>query len=161
MDVHTDHKPHESIYTKHIFAAPPRLARILIRIQQYDVSIKYVPGSDVKLADALSRVNPSNTGPILGIDMYVHEVHMHLNASPIRIVEIRMETSNYSTLHAQCEIISLGWPENIAHCPALSMPFCNFRDELGVEDERSTHNLAKVPTRRSTRTDPLCTSGCR
>ena len=59
VEVHTDHKPLESIYTKHLFAAPPRLARMLLRIQQYDVSIKYVPGSDVKLADALSRVNLS------------------------------------------------------------------------------------------------------
>ena len=41
VEVHTDHKPLESIYTKHLFAAPPRLARMLLRIQQYDVSIKY------------------------------------------------------------------------------------------------------------------------
>ena len=134
MDVHTDHKSLESIYTKHLFAAPPRLARMLLRIQQYDVSIKYVPGSDVKLADVLSRVNPCNTGPIRGIDLSVHEVHMHLNASPTRIVEIRMETSKDSTLHALCDIISLGWPENRAHCPKHLMPFWNFRDELSVED---------------------------
>ena len=50
VEVHTDHKPLETIYTKHHFAAPPRLARMLLRIQQYDVSIKCVPGSDVKLA---------------------------------------------------------------------------------------------------------------
>ena len=60
---------------------------------------------------------------------------MHLNASPIRIVEIRMETSKDNTLHALCEIISLGWPENRAHCPAHMMLFWNFRDELCVEDE--------------------------
>ena len=81
MDVHTDHKPLESIYTKHIFAAPPRLARMLLRIQLYDVSIKYIPGSDVKPADALSRVNPCSTGPIRGIDLSVHEVHMHLKGA--------------------------------------------------------------------------------
>ena len=132
--MHTDHKPLESIYTKHLFAAPPRLARMILRIQQYDVSIKYVPGSDVKLADALSRVNPYNTGPIRGLDLSVHEVHMHLNANPTRIVEIRMETSKYSTLHALCQIISLGCPENRAHCPTHLMPFWNFRDELSVED---------------------------
>ena len=134
VEVHTDHKPLESIYTKHLFAAPPRLARILLRIQQYDVSIKYVPCSDVKLADALSRVSPCNTGPIRGLDLSLHEVHMHLNTSPTRIVEIRMETSKDSTLHTLCEIISLGWPENRAHCPTHLMPFWNFRDELSVED---------------------------
>ena len=81
VEVHMDHKPLEFIYTKHLFAAPPSLARRLLRIQQYDVSIKYVHGSDVKLADALSRVNQCNTGPIRGLDLSVHEVHMHLNAS--------------------------------------------------------------------------------
>ena len=96
VEVHTDHEPVESIYTKHFFAAPS----MLLRIQQYDVSVKFVPGSEVKLTDALTRVNPCNTGPIRGFDLCVHEVHMHLNASPTRIVEIRMETSKYSTLHA-------------------------------------------------------------
>ena len=134
VEVHTDHKPRESIYIKHLFAAPPRLARMLLRIQQYHVSIKYVPGSDVKLADALSRVNPCNTGPIRCLDLSVHELHMHLNASPTRIVEIRMETSKDSTLHALCEIISIGWLENRAHCPTHLMPFWNVRDELSVED---------------------------
>ena len=134
MEVHTGHKPVESIYTKHLFAAPPRLAGMLLRIQQYDVSTKYVPGSDVKLADALSRVNPCNTGHIRGLDLSVREVHMHLNASPTRIVEIRLETSKYSTLHALCEIISLGWPENTSHSPTHLMPFWNFRDKLSDED---------------------------
>ena len=93
-----------------------------------------MPGSDVKLADALSRVNPCNTGPIRGLDLHVQEVRMHLNASPTRIVEIRMETSKDRTLQALCEIISLGWPDNRAHCPAHLMHFWNFRDELSVED---------------------------
>ena len=107
---------------------------MILRIQQYDVSIKYVPGSDVKLADALSRLNPCNTVPIRCLYMSVHEVIMHLNASPTHIMKIRMETSKDSTLHALSEIISLGWQENRAHCPAHLMPFWNFRDELSVED---------------------------
>ena len=45
-----------------------------------------------------------------------------------------METSKDSTLHALCDIISLGWPQNRAHCHTHLMPFWNFRDELSVED---------------------------
>ena len=45
-----------------------------------------------------------------------------------------MDTSKDSTLHALCEIISLGWPENRAHFPAHLMPFWNFRVELSIED---------------------------
>ena len=107
---------------------------MLLRIQQYDVSIKYVAGSDVKLADALSRVNPCNTGPSRGLALSVHEVHMLLNASPTRMVDIRMETSKDSTLHALCEIISPGWPENRAHCRRTLCPSGIFRNELSVED---------------------------
>ena len=40
MEVHTDNKPLESINNKHLFAAPPRLTRMLFRIQQYEVNIK-------------------------------------------------------------------------------------------------------------------------
>ena len=77
----------------------------------------------------------TRTGHIRVLDLSVHEEHiMHLNASPVRIVEIRMETSKESNLHALCEIISLGWPENRAHCQTHLMPFWNFRDELSVED---------------------------
>ena len=134
VDVHTDHKPLEAISGKHLINAPPRLARMLLRIRQYDATIKYVPGRDIPLADALSRVNPCNTGPIEGIDLSVHETHMYLNASPARITQIRDETENDGTLHALREIISHGWPESRAQCPVHLMDFWNFRDELNVED---------------------------
>ena len=93
-----------------------------------------MPGRDIPLADTLSRVNPCNTGPIEGIDLSVHETHMHLNASPARITQIRDETENDGTLHALREIISHGWPESRAQCPVHLMDFWNFRDELNVED---------------------------
>ena len=171
VEVHTDHKPLESIYTKHLFAAPPRLAHMLLRIKQFDVSIKYVPGSDVKLADTLSRANPCNTGGIRGLDLSVHELHVHLNASPTRIVEIRMETSKDITLHALCETISIGWPENRAHYPARLMPFWNFRDELSVEHglipkgqriilPKSLHAAGPLCTPRSRKMQASCKGRC-
>ena len=88
-------------------AAPPRLVSMLLCIHAtpYKVNMKYVPGSDVKMGDVLSRVNPRNTCPIRGLAMSAHEVHVHLNASPTLIVETRMETSKDSTLHALCDIL--------------------------------------------------------
>ena len=64
IDVHTDHKPLKAISGKHLVNASPKLARILLQIRQYDTTIKYMPGRDIPLADALSRVNPCNTGHI-------------------------------------------------------------------------------------------------
>ena len=37
--------------------APPSLQRVLLTIQPYDFEIKYIPGKEVALADAVSRVN--------------------------------------------------------------------------------------------------------
>ena len=45
--VHTDYKPLEAIFKKHLTSAPPRISRMMLRIQKYDVQIKYVPGKDV------------------------------------------------------------------------------------------------------------------
>ena len=69
VEVHTGHKLLDSIYTKQLFGDSPGLARMLLRIQQYDVNIRNISGSDVKLADALSRVNPCDTRHIRGLDV--------------------------------------------------------------------------------------------
>ncbi|CAB4009058.1 Hypothetical predicted protein [Paramuricea clavata] len=54
VTVETDHKPLEAIFKKHLSCAQPRIARMMLRIQKYDVVIKYVPGKEIPLADALS-----------------------------------------------------------------------------------------------------------
>ena len=64
VTIETDHKPLESIFKKHLSSAPPRIARMMLRIQKYDVDIKYVPGKETPLADALSRLNPCNTDTV-------------------------------------------------------------------------------------------------
>ena len=47
VTIETDHKPLESITRKHLTNAPPRLVRMLFRIQKYDFTVKYVPGKDI------------------------------------------------------------------------------------------------------------------
>jgi len=56
--VESDHKPLEMIHLKNLTAAPPRLQRMLLRLQGYDMAIKYKPGTEMRLADPLSRLNP-------------------------------------------------------------------------------------------------------
>ena len=55
--VESDHKPLEAIFKKHLSSAPPRIARMMLRIQKYDAQMKYVPGKDISVADALSRIS--------------------------------------------------------------------------------------------------------
>ena len=87
----SDHKPLEAIFKKHLSSAPPHLARMLLRIQKYDVQIKYLPGKDIPVADALSRISSCPGEGVQGLDISVHEVHLHLNASPTRVFQIQEE----------------------------------------------------------------------
>ena len=56
--VESDHKTLEMIHLKNLTTAPPRLQRMLLRIQGYDFTIKYKPCTEVLLADPMSRLNP-------------------------------------------------------------------------------------------------------
>ena len=55
VTVQTDHKPLESILKRPLMDAPRRLQRLLLRMQRYDFRLVYVPGSQLPIADVLSR----------------------------------------------------------------------------------------------------------
>ena len=79
----SDHKPLEDIHLKYLSDAPPRLQRLLLKLQPYDITIKYVPGSHVPVADPLSRGSLSGRTEITGLDVTKHEIthdlsHIHV-----------------------------------------------------------------------------------
>ena len=69
VTVESDHKPLESIHMKHITSAPRRLQKMLLRLQPYNITIKYSPGKDLKLADPLSRLSPEPAKAIPGMEI--------------------------------------------------------------------------------------------
>ena len=60
ITVESDHKPLEAILKKPIHQAPLRLQRMILRIKPYAVNVKYLPGSQLILADSRS---PEHTYP--------------------------------------------------------------------------------------------------
>ena len=54
-DVETDHKPLQYILNKPLHEAPLRLQKMMLILQRYYVKVKYVPGTELSVADALSR----------------------------------------------------------------------------------------------------------
>ena len=49
--IESDHKPLENVQNENIAPAPPRLQRMLLRLQLYDAKIKYRPGIEMKIPD--------------------------------------------------------------------------------------------------------------
>ena len=69
----SDHKPLEMKHQKSLASAPPRLQRMLLQLQRYDVTIRYRPGKEMLLTDALSRC-PSRASGEIKLDMRVNYI---------------------------------------------------------------------------------------
>ena len=72
----TDHKPLEMNAKKPLVAAPKRLQRLMMRLMQYDVEIKYRRGPDMYLADTLSRAYLPHEHHPEKADQEVERIHL-------------------------------------------------------------------------------------
>ena len=75
----TYHKPLEAMHLKYLSVGPPRLQRLLLKLQPYNITIKYVPGKKVPVADALNRISLSDKTEISGLDITIHDMTTTLN----------------------------------------------------------------------------------
>ena len=127
----TDHKPLVSICQKPLAKAPQQLQNLLLRAQQYDFSIKYKPGKEIPLADALLRA-PTNK-PEAEELMIVTNLTIH----PIkdrRLSEIRSKTLEDPIMKILAEVIATGWLSDKRLLPDSLKPFFDYRDEFTAQD---------------------------
>ena len=128
--IESDHKPLEMIHKKNLGAAPPRLQRMLLETQGYEMQIKYRPGSEITLVDRLSRLPNTKQNKGINLDIKIQMVQF----SDDKVTTIKTETRSDPVLSALLEAITVGWPEK-RH--KLSLPlrtYWGYRDELSVED---------------------------
>jgi hypothetical protein len=98
--VESDHKPLEAIMKKTLCNAPPRLSRMLLQLQHFDIEVVHVKGKNIPLGDALSRNFMPQTYPDLveGLDVHVHTVLKMLPVSDQKIDQLRTATRNDSQM---------------------------------------------------------------
>ena len=128
--VQNDHKPLEMIQRKPIQAAPPRLQRMLLKLQKYDYTIQYIPGKDMVLADRLSRF-PSCTenSPII---LHHNNHTIKFNSECLNIIRGATERDPiHSTLY---RLTLNGWPENFRSVPHIARHFWSYHNQLSVEN---------------------------
>ena len=121
----TDHKPLEDIHPKHLSDAPPRLQRLLLKLQPYDITIKYVPGQKVLVADALSRVSPSGKIEIKGLDVTIDDLNTTLNH--VQVEAIQKATTEDQVLQILMQQMMQGWPDHIKLLPVALKSFWQLR----------------------------------
>ena len=131
--VHTDHKPLESIVKKALHRAPKRLQGMMIRLQKYDLEVRYERGNKMFLADTLCRAYlPSCTQA----ESEFETINMmnYLPISEARLLQIQRETEKDESLQALKAVIQQGWPEHKSALPPVVSPYFNMRDEMSVQD---------------------------
>ena len=131
----TDHKPLISISKKALVNAPPHLQRLLLRLNNYNTSLQWIPGKEMIFADHLSRnigVKQSEDPTCKGLDLKIQDVY--LNTSNERCMSLAKETDKDETLVTLKNVIIKGWPSTRNECPQNLRKFWTFRDELSILD---------------------------
>ena len=118
ITVETDHQPLTSIWKKTIAISSPRLQRLLLKLAQYDVHIKYLRGKENVTTDALSRVASLKSehidcsNSLSKIEKIpVHQITQTALASPERLQELREVTERDPSLRILAKTVHEGWPK--------------------------------------------------
>ena len=128
--VETDHCPLIAISRKHLCDAQPRLLRLLLRIQKYDLKLEYTPGKLLVVADTLSRAfSPKQVASRTESEVHVHvrAIKSGLPVSERKWEELAAATENDSVLQR----LICGITEGEARC---RNPYVTFVYELSVVD---------------------------
>ena len=125
----SDHKPLEMIAIKNLVNAPPRLQRMLLELQRYDVTIKYRPGKEMQLVDALSSC-PARASQEIKLDMRVD----YIAFTKPWIEKLKESPQRDPILARVYQLTQQGWPHQRRHVPCLARRYWDFRDELSTDD---------------------------
>ena len=126
--VESDHKLLEMIALKNLVATPPRMQRMLLRLQPFNCTIKYRPGREMLLADALSWL-PSPANTTIELDMQID----HHGFTKERIRQISVETATDPILAIVHNFTQDGWPTRRNRVPRIVRQYWDQPDELSTD----------------------------
>ena len=138
--VENDHKPLETIMKKTIDKVPPRLQRMMLCLQPYDLTVKYVPGKFMYIADTLSRayLTAERADDCVGLEhdleYVVHTVIQNLPVATSKLTEFKEATALDSTLQTVVRYCQHEWPRSQKNVPVECRKYWHIRDSFYVCD---------------------------
>ena len=129
----TDQKLLDTILSKSLNQATPRLLQILIRSFAYHFTVRYIPGVTNQLEDGLSRLG-GQKDTIKLPKLHIHQITSQLNARSDSLNYIRVAAQEDDKLTLLKHTIMHGWPSTIREVPSKIQAHQTFREELAVED---------------------------
>ena len=136
MNVETDHQPLETIMKKPLDSAPKRLQGMLLRLQKYDLRVKYKKGRHMYIADTLSRAYLDQVHTCHSVtDLEGIDHTRSLSLTDERLQQFVHISADDPVLQELRKIILQGWPETKSEVPEFLHAYYDFRDELTVQDQ--------------------------
>lgn len=134
----TDHKPLVPlIMSKDINNVPVRCQRLLMRLMRFNPEAEYVPGTNLIIADALSRRpmehTPHDIDAADDITAYVEAVQLR-SFSATRLQDVKEATDRDEELQAVMDYIVSGWPEYVRDLPTYLHKYYEIRHHLSVSE---------------------------
>ena len=127
----SDHKPLEIITKKPLESAPKRIQGMMLKIQMYDTEIRYQRGSEMFIADLLSRAHLSDSKEE---EFEYINMMKYLPIRKERLQRIKEAVSDDRAMKSLREVIMNGWPEEKHLLPSEILVYFHCRDELTVQD---------------------------
>jgi hypothetical protein len=142
ITVETDHLPLVRIFQKPLHQVPLRLQKMRMRLQGYDFKLVAKRGTEIPVADALSRAFLKETGPNLTDEdshiftVTADEVISTKQMSPPRIAELQRETAQDDSLQAVISVLNSreGWPSARSQVDPRVRPYFDFHEEISLID---------------------------
>ena len=143
VKVETDYKPLESIFKKSLISAPKRLQRMLLRLQKFDLEVTYKKGTEMVLADTLSRAykvpqpgEPAAEATRGETEKDVESINMTQYIPMSEETQTRMQraTEEDEDLRDLKTVIHHGWPLRKEDVPVKVRDYFPFRDELTMQN---------------------------
>ena len=135
VHVESDHRPLQAIFAKPLYQAPPRLQRILLSLQKYDLKVRYKPGKEMYISDCLSRAYLDETKEDLNSEELTINLLTYLPVSDEKRKVFQKETQNDPEMKVLRDTVEQGWPEKKEQVPPELRPYWNFRDEITCIDD--------------------------
>lgn len=148
ISVETDHKALETLFKKPLNSVPARIQRMMLKIQAFNLDVKYRPGKFLYIADTLSRDPLPNHENEQYVDLdgeivcHVNAVVENLPLPKFKLDQIKAESNKDKIHNLLRNTILNGWPNSKNKLFNELHVFWNYRDELHVIDDLIFKNNA-------------------
>ncbi len=137
---------------KSVLSAPKRLQRMILRLQRFDFEIAYKKGSEMFLADMLSRSNfkgdKERDDKDKAFDVFMADeersrteielescnMMQYLSVSQEGLRKVQRATEEDRQMSEVKRLVKEGWPEDISQVHELVRCYYCFREELSYQE---------------------------